>query len=256
MSLSSSTLAAIQKVGAAAFNADEKLKKEVLAYAQRVNAAISNNAYNLGNDSLIENWKVVARLSQSLVGIEAELQKLFQVASLLSDDQPTVRDVPVLAAPVSKAKKTAAPAVKVNAKAGKTAAQPVAAKEASAKRAVKKVVANAVDLTPVDVVAKPVKKKANPKSKVSKTTAASATDKPAVLGGNAAKLLAYLERTLNATEFSTLNQTVASKETGIPLGSMTAAIKKLTETGCISAAADGGLKLEVVKAASEPALQA
>ena len=85
MSLSSSTLAAIQKVGAAAFTADEKLKKEVQVYAQRVNESISKNAYNLGNDSLIENWKVVARLSQSLVGIETELQKLLQVASIEID---------------------------------------------------------------------------------------------------------------------------------------------------------------------------
>jgi hypothetical protein len=45
MSLSSSTLSAIQKAGAAAFTADVKLKNAVKEYAQRVNAAIVENPY-------------------------------------------------------------------------------------------------------------------------------------------------------------------------------------------------------------------
>lgn len=256
MSLSTSTLAAIQKVGSAAFAADEKLKKEVEAYAERVSAAISKNAYNLGNDTLIENWKVVARLSQTLAGIEAELKKVFQVASeLTADDQPTVRDVPVLPAPVksaSKVKKVAASPVTVKVKTKKTAAKSVAPVVVAPKNAVKKSVASSADLTPVDMVVKSSKKAATPKVKVSKPKATGASDKSAVPVGNAAKLLAYFERTLNSNEFSAVSQTVASQETGIPLGSMTAAIKKLTETGCITAAPDGGLKLLATQPTSVP----
>ncbi|TXT40795.1 MAG: hypothetical protein FD135_923 [Comamonadaceae bacterium] len=264
MSLSTSTLAAIQKVGSAAFTADEKLKKEVEAYAERVSAAISKNAYNLGNDTLIENWKVVARLSQTLAGIEAELKKVFQVASeLMADDQPTVRDVPMLPAPVksaskaaSKVKKVAVTPVTVKANSKKTAAKPVAPVVVTPKKAVKKSVASSADLTPVDVVVKSTKKAATPKVKVSKPKATGASDKSAVPVGNAAKLLAYFERTLNSNEFSAVSQTVASQETGIPLGSMTASIKKLTETGCITAAPDGGLKLVVTQPTPVPTLEA
>ena len=54
MSLSNSTLSAIQKAGAAAFTADVKLKSAVKEYAERVNAAIATNPYNLGNDALFE----------------------------------------------------------------------------------------------------------------------------------------------------------------------------------------------------------
>lgn len=264
MSLSSSTLTAIQKVGSAAFTADEKLKKEVQAYAERVSAAISKNAYNLGNDTLIENWKVVARLSQTLAGIEAELKKVFQVASeLTADDQPTVRDVPMLPAPeksASKVKKVAVSPVTVKANTKKTAAKPVAPVVVAPKKVAKKSVVSSADLTPVDVVVKSSKKAATPKVKVSKPKAkpkaTGASDKSAVPVGNAAKLLGYFERTLNSNEFSAVSQTVVAQETGIPLGSMTAAIKKLTETGCITATPDGGLKLVVTQPTSVPTLEA
>jgi len=141
MSLSHSTLTALQKVGAAAFTADEKLKKEVKEYADRVHAAIAKNPYNLDNDTLIENWKVSARLSHTLAGIEEELNKVYQIASqLIDDDQLSVRDVPALAAPTRSAgkgitKKVAArtPTVKVKMKkksvklASKTVAVPLEA---------------------------------------------------------------------------------------------------------------------------------
>src|SRR5450830_1496137 len=100
MSLSSATLSAIQQAGAAAYAADTELKNAVQDYAARVNAAMSANPYGLGNDALFENWKVVARLSQTINGIEEELKKVYRVASeLIADDQPSVREIPALAAP-------------------------------------------------------------------------------------------------------------------------------------------------------------
>ncbi|MGB4361532.1 MAG: hypothetical protein WBJ19_14055, partial [Rhodoferax sp.] len=103
MSISSVTLNAIQKAGAAAFAADEKLKKEVQGYAERVNVAIVKNPYHLGNDALIEAWKVLARLSKTMMSIEEELKNIHRIAcELTEDDQPSVSITPALAAPVSK----------------------------------------------------------------------------------------------------------------------------------------------------------
>lgn len=282
MSLSSSTLAAIQKVGAAAFVADEKLRTEVKEYGDRVHAAIKKNAYSLGNDTLIENWKVAARLQQTLMGIEQELKKVYQVAAdLIADDQPVVRDMPTLATPKAAAKKSggnkavAAPApVKDTAKknAAKIGKPAAAAKAASKTRAV-----SPPDLSPTDVVVKPKKKTAAPKAaapkvattkavapkaKAGKTKAKAsvAPGKSAALGANPTKLLAYFARTLNTNDFSAVNQTMTAQETGIPLGSMTAAIKKLLETGRILSGTDGSLKLaaseSVASSDSQPALQA
>lgn len=261
MSLSSSTLAAIQKVGAAAFVADEKLKQAAQNYAERVSAAIAGNPYHLGNDALIENWKTVARLSQTISGIEAEIKKVFQVAAeLTGEDQPSVVSAPVPAAP----KRAAKPAVVVT-----SVKAPVVsskAKSASkAKPAARAAAPTLVDLAPTDVVIKASKKavkpkatvaakkakftkkaapKVNAKSKV-RTAATRVTVKaaPGELSGNPAKLLKQLELVLNANDFAVVNQTVMAKESGIALGSMTAALKKLTELGRIAPGPAGSFKL-------------
>lgn len=262
MSLSSSTLTAIQKVGAAAFAADEKLQKEVKEYAERVQAAIAENAYSLGNDVLIENWKVVARLAQSLVGIEEELRKIYQVASeLTADDRPIVSEVPVLAAPTWSASKDVRKQVQVKPAKGKLApkkkaSKPVTAAVATAKRSAKLTLVSDADLTPTDVVVKRSKKVVSSKAKVNKARGAALAEKKAgALGGNPTKLLAYFERVLNSNDFTELSQTVAAQETGIPMGSMTAAIKKLIETGRIVAEPNGRLKLATVQPASQSASQ-
>lgn len=217
MSLSSSTLSAIQKAGAAVFAADEKLKKAAKGYAERVNAAVAANPYDLGNDSLMEDWKKAARLSQTFAGIEAEIRKAFQIAAQLSGEyQPD----------------TAAP----------------------------------IELTPTEVVIKPKKRTSKSKTSASKSTsgptvaaaaktvkvakparaAGGATDSQA-LSGNAAKLFAHLANLLNTNEFTTFSQTAVAKEIGIPLGSMTAAAKKLLDMGRIKAGPAGSFKLAEVQ---------
>ena len=267
MSLSSSTLAAIQKAGAAVFVADEKLKQAAQNYAERVNAAIAGNPYHLGNDALIENWKTVARLSQTIAGIEAEIKKVFQVAAeLTGEDQPSVVSAPIQVAPKRAVKQAVvAPAVK--------------AKPAARAAAVAPTVPTLVDLAPTDVVIKSSKKAAKPKALVAAAPKSTKVKKasvsqPAVaapakvlakpkkkavapkakvrvavkavtgeLSGNPAKLLKQLELVLNANDFAEINQTVMAKESGIALGSMTAALKKLMALGRIAAGPAGRFKL-------------
>lgn len=168
MPISASTLSALQKVGAAAFTADDKLKKEIGLYAQRVNTAVFSNPYSLGNDSLIESWKVVARLSKTLSGIEEELRNIYRIAGeLAEDDLPSVRETRALAAPTP----TSTPA--------------------GTKKTVKKSAAKAVDLTATTVKVKKVVKKQAPKATAvaattAKTTATAAT-KPAATAATKVK---------------------------------------------------------------------
>lgn len=218
MSLSSATLSAIQKVGAAAFTADEKLKNAVKSYAERVNAAMVANPYGLGNDALFENWKTVARLSQTIAGIEEELRKVYRVASELTvDDQPTGVQVLALAAPTF----------------------PVGRGEGN----------NNV-MTATDVTLKPKRKASPPKARPPKAKAVPSPAKlngaaggPLEFSGNAAKLLQHLERVLNANNPTVISQTAVGQATGIPLGSMTSAVKKLVEAGRIIAGPAGSFKL-------------
>lgn len=215
MSVSTSTLSAIQKVGAAAFTADEKLKAAVKKYAERVNDAMVANPYGLGNNTLFETWKVLARLSQTMAGIEQELKKVYLVASeLAADDHPDGVQVLSLAAP----------------------APSVAAK--SSKR----------DAAPTDVRVKPKKTpmpattvKAKVKTIAVKRDVNSAT--ASVPTGNALKLMQHLQGVLNANAFTALNQTAVASATGIPMGSMTAALKKLMAGGHLIAGPSGSFQL-------------
>lgn len=223
MSLSSATLSAIQQAGAAVYSADLELKNAVKDYAQRVNAAMVSNPYHLGNDTLFENWKVVARLSQTMAGLEDEIKKVYQVAAeLIADDQPLVVQVTSLAAPIR-------------------------ANDAS--------VVRQNDMTPTDVLVKSKKKLKSgatrstraPKPGPSPVKSVGIRKSTPQLSGNPAKLLQYFEKVLNSKKFTVLSQTAAGQETGIPLGSMTAATKKLIENGRVIAGPTGSFRLATAK---------
>lgn len=282
MSLSSSTLSAIQKAGAAIFTADAKLKNAVKEYADRVNAAMGSNPYGLGNNTLFENWKTVARLSQTFAGIEEEIKKVFQVASeLTTDEQLSVLQVPALAAPTRAVKKGVVrqidqAAVAASVKTKKRTAKPTPKSTSLAAAAPTNSVAPSLesqnDLSPSDVVLKSKKKTAKPQTSAAKSTPnsivaatvktinavkpikaakkiASLSTRSPELAGNPSKLLTHLENLLNANEFTVVSQTTAAKETGIPLGSMTAATKKLLDMGRIVAGPTGSFKLADVQQA-------
>lgn len=220
MSLSSATLSAIQKAGAAVFAADAQLKNATREYADRIKAALESNPLSLENDALFENWKTVARLSRTIAGIEEEITKVFHAASELSaDKQPIFVHSPTLARPKRAVNKSAdqqaeRPQARDSVKAKKLAAKPASGAQAA-------------------LSTKPVK---------TAKRASQAGGMPAI-SGNAAKLLNYLERVLNTQDFSGLSQTTAAKEIGIPLGSMTAALKKLMESGRLVAGPAGSYKL-------------
>lgn len=188
MSLSRTALSTIQQAGAAVFAADTELKNAVTDYAERVHAAMGANPYGLGNDALFENWKLAARLSQTMAGIEQELKKVYQLAAdLAADDSVGPQAAPALAAPIV---------------------------------AVEPGVARGNDLTPTDVWVK-----------------------TRTLSANPARLLRHFERVLNPNQFTKISQTASAQATGIALGSISAAIKKLVETGHIIAGPAGGLRL-------------
>jgi hypothetical protein len=231
MYLSSTTLSDLQKAGSAAFAADTKLKAEVKDYSQRVHEAMAANPDGHANDTLFANWKIVSRISQAVANIEVELKKLFATAAALGAvATPLVAEA---SKPAASAKPTAKKVVKAPAK-----AKSVAAVEAvSAKvQPVKAVKAKAAVSAKVKAIAKPKAKTAAKKGKAKATG-------PVTLGANPTKVLRHLENLLNVNDFTVISQTAVSKETGIPLGSMTAATKKLMETGFLLPGPSGSFKL-------------
>lgn len=224
MSFTQETLTAIQNAGSAVFDADAQLKLAVKAYGERVHAAVGLNPYHLGNDALFGNWKLVSRLAQTMAGIEEELRKVYQVALELCDDEPSsVTAMSALSAPAEPSilvveslpvqqSDLAATDIKVKRKTGLVTTTPVAAKKNPGKRSIL------------------AKRKGSP-------------EKAADLPKNAINLLKHLGTVLSVKNFSSINQTAASKATGIPLGSMTASLKRLIAGGQLVAGPAGQYKL-------------
>ena len=270
MSLSSSTLSAIQKTGAAAFYAQARLKKDEKAFAAKIQESMGSNAYSRVNDLMFEHWKAIARMTQTLAGMEAELKKIYAIASDLSvDEHGLTQELIELAAPTtSVAMEQNAngntidlSATDISLKTQKTSPdkKPMTArgkKIAAAfrrKRLARMAETAASDQTAT--TAQPVKTSANKKG--TKTTGAKKAiagvrRKPYTLSPSAEKLLGYLKPHLNADTHIPVNQSAVSVATGIPMGSMTAAMKKLIEGKQIEAGPSGSYKLVAAAQVANP----
>ena len=211
MALPAQTLATIQAAGAAIYAADAALKEAVQSYAEQVKLAMAENPFDMGNDSLFDDWKTVARLSRAVGQVEAEFQKIYNAATDLSAGAvPTVLTMPSLTAP------------QASATSDLTMVREIDATDAVIKKTPKKIKAAA---------------KAKP-----------AAPQPASLGGNSAKVLARLLDNLNPNHFVKINRAAIGAEIGLPKGSIGASIAKLIATGHLIEGGVGEYKLGTPKA--------
>lgn len=199
MTLSPKILAIIQKAGTAVFNADAAMKSAVADSARQMSDAMAKNPFDGQHDSLYQNWKNVARISQALGAIEAEMKSLYALAA-----SSTAKNATVVALP--------APG----------ATMPLE-------------VLRAIDVT--DVVAKRTPQKRKGAKRPAKAAAnqsakrVSARSRRAGGGDNTAKVLAHLQTVLNDQTFTKLNQSAIATAIGLPKGSIGASVKKLIQDG-------------------------
>ena len=204
MTISSKTLDSIQAAGAAAFAAHAELQNMVSEYSDQVKAAVMGNAFDMGNDNLFEEWKTLARLTQTVGQIEAELRKVYAAASSISSGKTSVIPaLPALSSP-------------------QFSSQPME-------------VVTSINATDVRV------KKSSSKGSKKPATAKQKMERP--LRGNTAKLLNHLLQKLNKNEFVEVNRSALAGEIGIPIGSIGASVAKLLQTGHIVVGPNGKLKL-------------
>jgi hypothetical protein len=207
MPLPSSTLAAIQTAGAAIFAADAALKTSAQDYADQVKLAMLQNPFDLGNDTLFEDWKTVARLAQAITQIEAEFRKIYGAASDLSaGSRAGFASMPSLASP-----------------------QGASSEELE--------VVSEIQATDAVIKMDPVKLR---RARGDQPT-------HAALRGNALTLLERLVQILNTTEFVKLNRMAVANEVGLPRGSIGAAISKLVQSGYLMEGPSGSFKLTARK---------
>ena len=206
MPLPTQTLAALQSAGAAIYAADVEIKKSVQEYTDQVNTAMLANPFDLRNDTLFEDWKTVARLSQAIAQIEVEFRKIYSAASDVSaGSRSVISAVPTLAAP------------SVEATADLNVAREVKPADSNVKKVVRK-------------------KKRAVAPKASKRS-------QGPLRGNTLKLLEHLPKILNTTDFTKINQSSVAADIGFAKGSIGASISKLVKTGHLTAGPAGSFKL-------------
>lgn len=224
MPIPKESLSAIQAAGAAVHTADTALKSAVQAYADHVRQSMSQNPFDLNTDSLFEEWKTVARLSQTLEQIEAELRKVHQAAQNLGQGVlPTANVSPRLRAPTRVPVATVANSVPV--------LEAIEATDVVVKTARK-----AKQAATKPIATKGVGK-AEAKSNSKKSTPKSA------LSPNTQKLWDQLKTVLNAKKFTAIKRTKVGLDAGLPTGSVTASFTKLLENAYLEEDASGGLKL-------------
>ncbi len=204
MPLPIQTLSTLQAAGSAIHAADAEMKQSVQDFSDGVKAAMLANPFDVGNDSIFETWKTLARLSQAVAQVEAEFKRIYEAAAQLSNGTRGA---------VSSKLKTAAPK--------KRAAS------------VEREVVTAIDATDAVI------KKAGKKRK--STVAKKKSKRP--LGGNTAKVLARMQEILNASDFINVNRSAEAATIGMPKGSIGASIAKLLETGQLLTNDAGWLKL-------------
>lgn len=205
MLISNHALDSIQTAGAATFAAHAELQSTVGAFSEQVKAAVLNNAFDMGNDSLFEEWKSLARLTQALAQIEAELRNVYATASAFSS-----------------VKGAALPALSL-------LSPPQLTNDAALH------VVTAINATDVRIK----------KSLTTATMKPGNSDasKSVPLRGNTAKLFAQLLQMLNQSDFVKINQSALATEIGIPKGSIGASIAKLLRNGQLVRDPKGQLKL-------------
>ena len=81
MSVTPSTLSAIQQAGQSIDMARHALVGAVNEHAQRVMAAIAEQPYSVDNDQLFASWKTLSRLAQEVSAIEEQFKTIYQTAA-------------------------------------------------------------------------------------------------------------------------------------------------------------------------------
>jgi hypothetical protein len=212
MSLSKTTLSAIQQAGQALHKATVVVADAVRSQAEHMVATVASQPFQAEGEQAFTNFKMLARLSQDLLTLEDQLKTLYAAASDLASPEMDV----VAALPHSSAR------VRTAASAAEDVAEDVVVKPNPTRR-------TKVTSKPASPVAtKPVSKAAA--KKAAKTITLTVNDN---------KVLQFMKSVLKPGESSALTGTVISKGAGLPLGSVGISVKKVLASGAVKKSGRG-----------------
>jgi hypothetical protein len=198
MSLSKTTLSAIQQAGQALHQATVVVSGAVREQAEHLVTTVASQPFQAEGDQAFANFKSLARLSQDLLTLEEQLRGLYATAAELSSPEMDV----VAALPRVSALNHVA--------VGAQTAEDAIVKPAKVRRTRK-----------AAKVAKATKTKGNKKTGV------------AALSGNDNKVLQFLQTALNNSAWKTLTGLAIAQGSGLPLGSVGISLKRVIASGAV-----------------------
>ena len=212
MALSSKLLSAIQRAGQAVHDAQQLLTTALESQASRVAAAMAQKVAVAESETLFKDWKALTELEGEFGAVNARLRDIFAVASKVGRDSAADSTPSVTSKAPSKAKKSPKQRASAAPK-GRKAKQVPVGEEGGA----------------VKVPVKRAKKMASVKARAAQAEGDDATGNSTPKIKNDAKVLTFLETALSRETFTPISQTQIAQSAGIPLGSIAAALRKLTE---------------------------
>jgi hypothetical protein len=221
MSLSKATLSAIQQAGHGLHKATLVVSAAVREQAEHMVSTVASQPYQAEGEQAFANFKLLARLSQDLQSLEAQLRNLYATASDLSSPE---MDVVVALSRGSVRSQGIA-------NGQKDLAEDAVVKPAPARRFKAQAGAAAASATA------PSPKAA---ARARKATRAS---KPVAMTGNDGKVLDYLKTVLKTDAWTTLTGGAIAKGANLPLGSVGISLKKVVLCGAIKKSGRGSYQL-------------
>jgi len=203
MSLSKSNLVSLQKAGEAVYAATKSFEQTVLNQAQSLTANMAANPMSAEVTQAMEQFRMLAKVSQDLNAVEAQMRLIYREANeLAKPDADVVMPQPALRARLSHSTDTVTDAE----------VKPAPAKKARKARVAKE-----------PVKAEPIK-----------TARANRNGRQAAeLTPNDSKLLNFMQSVLRSEGWLSLGAPQMAKGAQLPTGSIGASLKKLLALGIV-----------------------
>lgn len=224
MSLSKTTLAAIQQAGQGLHRATQVVAAAVREQAEHMVATVASQPFQAEGEQAFANFKLLARLSQDLLSLEEQLRNLYATASELSSPEMDV---------VVALTRGSAPSHAMG-NGHKDQAEDAVVKPASVRR-FKAKAASSHGSTSKD------NKDSKPAAAKTRKTAKGAA--PVALTANDSKVLDYLKTVLKTDSWTKLTGASVAKGAQMPLGSVGISLKKVVLCGAVRKTGKGSYQL-------------
>ncbi len=223
MSLSKTTLSAIQQAGQGLHKATLVVSAAVREQAEHMVTTVATLPYQAEGEQAFANFKMLARLSQDLQSLEEQLRALYATASELASPEMDVVSLPRASA------RARAVSMQQN-----NQAEDAIVKPASARRVKAGAKAKPQAMPKAAKTAKP---------RGSKVAKAPKAAKPLTLTSNDSRVLDYLKTVLKTDSWTTLTGAAVAQGAAMPLGSVGISLKKVVLAGAVLKSGKGSYQL-------------